>query len=356
MLERHSWRATVASMAAFSSAWRPPGFTAARPAPRAIRCAATFASSSCRPRPKRAGLRPCLRCRPLSEPTANIQDLCHYIEEHCGEHVDLAARAGLSRFHRQRTFKSAVGLTPKQYLEAYRVGELKKELRRAKDVTEAVYGVGFGSYSRVYERADTLLGMTPKQYRQGREGIVITHAAVDSAVGLMMLAATIRGLCFVQFGESEERLLDALRREYPAATLETRRRTDSGPLRAMDRRSDGPSGRPQPGARPSPGYSSCSLSDAGLGLPADVPLRRSEVLRRSRRGDRQAHRHTRRRPRVRQQPGCPGDPLPSRHSRHGRTGRIPLGSGTQTGATRSRALTFSTAGSSFDDEVCPCPC
>jgi AraC family transcriptional regulator of adaptative response/methylated-DNA-[protein]-cysteine methyltransferase len=172
---------------------------------------------------ERTGLRPCLRCRPLSEPTAPIQDLCRYIEEHCGEHLDLAAlaaRAGLSRFHLQRTFKSAVGLTPKQYLEAHRVGKLKKELRRAKDVTEAIYEAGFGSSSRVYERADTRLGMTPKQYRQGGEGVVIRHAVVDSPVGLTMLAATTRGLCFVQFGESEGQLLGALRREYPAATLE----------------------------------------------------------------------------------------------------------------------------------------
>jgi len=172
---------------------------------------------------EQAGLRPCKRCRPLSDPAAAIADLCRYIERHCEERLDLAtlaARAGLSRFHLQRTFKAAVGVTPKQYLEAHRVGRLKKELRQAKDVTSAVYEAGFGSSSRVYERADSRLGMTPKQYRQGGGGVTITYALLASPVGLAMMGATDRGICFVQFGETNEQLLEVLRREYPAARLE----------------------------------------------------------------------------------------------------------------------------------------
>jgi AraC family transcriptional regulator of adaptative response/methylated-DNA-[protein]-cysteine methyltransferase len=175
---------------------------------------------------ERAGLRPCLRCRPLADPSAPIQDLCRYLEEHCDERPGLAVlavRAGLSRFHLQRTFKAAVGLTPKQYLEAFRVGRLKQELRHGSDVTAAVYEAGFGSASRVYERADTRLGMTPGQYRQGGEGLTITHATVESPWGLVTMGATDRGLCFVQFGETEEQLLAALRREYPNAALEPMR-------------------------------------------------------------------------------------------------------------------------------------
>jgi AraC family transcriptional regulator of adaptative response/methylated-DNA-[protein]-cysteine methyltransferase len=171
---------------------------------------------------EQAGLRPCRRCRPLSDPKAPIEDLCRYIEQHAGERLDLAslaARAGLSRYHLQRTFKSAVGLTPKQYMEVLRMGELKKHLRQAKDVTEAVYEAGFGSSSRVYERTDSRLGMTPKQYRTGGTGVAIRYATISSPAGLAMMGATDRGLCFVQFGETAEKLLEVLRREYPAATL-----------------------------------------------------------------------------------------------------------------------------------------
>lgn len=175
---------------------------------------------------ERDGLRACLRCRPLAierDPAAaKIRDLCRYVEQHPDDPhdlADLAARAGLSRFHLQRSFKAAVGLTPKQYVEACRMRKLKQSLRESKDVAEAVYDAGFGSSSRVYERADTRLGMTPNQYRRGGRGVAITYAAAESPVGPMMIGATDRGLCFVQFGDTEEALLAALRREYPAAGI-----------------------------------------------------------------------------------------------------------------------------------------
>ncbi|HUK91189.1 MAG TPA: bifunctional DNA-binding transcriptional regulator/O6-methylguanine-DNA methyltransferase Ada [Blastocatellia bacterium] len=177
---------------------------------------------------ERDGLRPCLRCHPLAtvgaDPnTERVRHICRFIEEHSDDTLklsDLAARAGLSPFHFQRSFKAIVGLTPKQYLEAERVKKLKGSLRSSKDVAEAVYDAGYGSSSRVYERADTRLGMTPNQYRKGGHGVTITYVAVESPVGLMMVGATDRGLCFVQFGETEADLFAALEREYPSAKLE----------------------------------------------------------------------------------------------------------------------------------------
>lgn len=175
---------------------------------------------------ERDGLRPCLRCKPLeitAGPDAKIQELCRYIESHPDDSpdlADLAARAGLSRFHLQRSFKAAVGLTPKQYVDACRLRKLKQSLRESRDVAGAVYDAGYGSSSRVYERADTRLGMTPNEYRKGGRGVSITYVAVDSPLGLMMIGATDRGLCSIQFGDKREELLASLRKEYPAATVE----------------------------------------------------------------------------------------------------------------------------------------
>jgi len=169
---------------------------------------------------ERDGLRACRRCLPNGKD--RVAEMCRFIEAHADRPPDLAelaARAGLSRFHVQRAFRAAMGVTPKEYAEAFRVRLLKHTLRDAGDVTEAVYEAGFGSSSRVYERADTRLGMTPAQYRKGGQGISITYASALSPVGLLMIGATDRGLCFVQFGESEEELSVALRREYPAAQI-----------------------------------------------------------------------------------------------------------------------------------------
>jgi len=166
-----------------------------------------------------------------------IRKVCDYIRAHSDENLrldSLAERASLSRFHFQRSFKAVVGLTPRQFVEASRLEKLKGHLRAVPSqsrlevyrrahrpsVTDAIYDAGFGSSSRVYERVDTRLGMTPAQYREGGKDVAISYVSVDSVLGRMMIGATDRGLCFVQFAERDEDLLALLRAEYPAARLE----------------------------------------------------------------------------------------------------------------------------------------
>ncbi len=177
---------------------------------------------------RRAGLRACKRCRPDEERAGGapawIAELCDHIREQSdsGEPLTLAAlarRAGRSPAHLQRTFRAAVGVSPRQYAELCRLERLKGELREADSVTAAIYAAGFGSSSRVYERSDRRLGMTPGAYRAGGAGVAITYAAIDTALGPLLLAASDRGLCFVQLGGSREELVVRLRREYPAADL-----------------------------------------------------------------------------------------------------------------------------------------
>jgi AraC family transcriptional regulator of adaptative response/methylated-DNA-[protein]-cysteine methyltransferase len=130
----------------------------------------------------------------------------------------LSGRFGLSPFHFQRTFKAVVGVTPRQYAEAIRMQTLKENLRDGESVTDAIYGAGFGASSRVYDGVDTRLGMTPRQYREGGENVEISYATAGTPLGLVMIGATDRGLCFLEFGDSAEELLESLEQEYPAAT------------------------------------------------------------------------------------------------------------------------------------------
>lgn len=176
-----------------------------------------------------AGLRPCKRCRPLETrdaAAARMEEICRYIEAHSDEALSLdllARRAGMSRFHFQRTFKAVIGVTPKQYHDAHRVRHLKTHLKSSSGVTAAVYDAGYGSSSRVYERADTRLGMTPKDYRAAGKGVNITYVSFETPLGLLMAGATDRGLCFVQFGETPAQLEALLRAEYPNAAFEPMR-------------------------------------------------------------------------------------------------------------------------------------
>lgn len=131
----------------------------------------------------------------------------------------LAKLAHMSPFHFQRQFKAALGLTPKQYAEACRLRTLKSELRAGEDVLSSLFAAGYNSSSRIYEKIDTRLGMTPAEYRSGGENIPVSFVAVETALGLLMIAATDRGLCFVQFGDDPQALEAELRREYPRAYI-----------------------------------------------------------------------------------------------------------------------------------------
>ncbi len=158
----------------------------------------------------------------MTHEDVRMQAACDYIRSHSEEPLsleDMSRQAGLSPFHFLRRFKAFTGLTPKQFLDGCRLDALKGHLRGGGSVTEAIYEAGFGSSSRVYEKVDTRLGMTPKEYRTGGERVSISYVAEQTAVGLMMMGATDRGLCFVQFGESEAELLEMLRSEYPKALL-----------------------------------------------------------------------------------------------------------------------------------------
>ena len=172
-------------------------------------------------------LRPCKRCRPLEtrhpDPmAAKVDKLSRYIAGHACEPLTLERMGRIvhaSPFHLQRSFKAIIGVTPKDYLEACRLRALKTGLRQSINVTDAIYAAGFGSVSRVYERANTRLGMTPRQYRAGGAGVEISYATSSTPLGLLMMAATDRGLCFVQFGENSDAMRQQLALEYPQAAL-----------------------------------------------------------------------------------------------------------------------------------------
>jgi AraC family transcriptional regulator of adaptative response/methylated-DNA-[protein]-cysteine methyltransferase len=157
-----------------------------------------------------------------------IQALCRYIETHLEEQLTLevlAAQAGLSPFHLQRTFKRLTGITPRQYADACRLGRLKERLRESNNVTTALYEAGYGSSSRLYERSAAQLGMTPGDYRKGAPAATIRYTLAACPLGLLLLAGTDRGVCAVYLGDTDGPLEEALTEEFPKAQME---RDDEG--------------------------------------------------------------------------------------------------------------------------------
>lgn len=133
--------------------------------------------------------------------------------------ADMAARFGLSPSAFQRRFVALIGISPKALQDAARLGRLKSALKGGSRVTDAILDAGFGSPSRVYGEAQRAFGMTLSAYRDGAPGEAIHWALRESALGPLMMAATARGVCFVQFGPDAAALDAALAREFPRARL-----------------------------------------------------------------------------------------------------------------------------------------
>jgi AraC family transcriptional regulator, regulatory protein of adaptative response / methylated-DNA-[protein]-cysteine methyltransferase len=155
-----------------------------------------------------------------------IREVCRYVEDHSDEALtlaELARRASMSRFHFARTFKRVVGVTAKQYLATIRLRKLKDGLGAALPIDVAAHDAGYGSTSRIYEDAASRLGMTPRQYRRAGQGVTISYASLETPIGMMMIGATDRGVCFVGFGETHDELVARLRAEYRKADVEPMR-------------------------------------------------------------------------------------------------------------------------------------
>jgi AraC family transcriptional regulator, regulatory protein of adaptative response / methylated-DNA-[protein]-cysteine methyltransferase len=174
---------------------------------------------------ERAGFRSCLRCRPrtvrLRDPQAErVQKVCRYIGEHLDEPLTLARlgrEAGAAPHHLQRTFKHLMGISPRAYADALRLGVFRQRVKKGAAVIDATFEAGYGSTSRLYERAQGQLGMTPAAFRRGGEGARIVYAIADSPLGRLLVAATERGVALVSLGADDGALERVLHDEYPAA-------------------------------------------------------------------------------------------------------------------------------------------
>jgi AraC family transcriptional regulator, regulatory protein of adaptative response / methylated-DNA-[protein]-cysteine methyltransferase len=180
---------------------------------------------------EQAGYRACRRCHPervmASDPaTERVRQACRLIDAALEEGEGaapslerLGAAVGASAHQLQRLFKRELGISPRDFAAARRLARVKDRLRQGDGVAGALYEAGYGSSSRLYERSDAQLGMTPATYRRRGEGMAIGFTIVPCALGRLLVAATARGISAVSLGESDAALEAALKAEYAAADI-----------------------------------------------------------------------------------------------------------------------------------------
>lgn len=173
-----------------------------------------------------AGYRACKRCRPTT--TSKVEEIeqkiiqsCRTIEERetSIKLDELATQVNLSPYHFHRLFKKIVGVTPKQYATRHQSQRFHKRLKSSSSVTDAIYSAGYGSSGSAYDKKRDQLAMKPTVYRKGAEGVTITYGLAQCFLGWVIVAATDRGICAIEFGDDSETLPEQVQARFPNAQL-----------------------------------------------------------------------------------------------------------------------------------------
>src|SRR5215470_13644043 len=160
------------------------------PARRPLRANTLFFET--RHQAEKEGFRPCRRCHPDEIPAGVriVESAARVLEAEVDEPVNVARvakRIGVRPEALRRAFRQQTGLNPKELAAALRLKRFKTLLRQGHTIADALYATGYGSASRVYERSDAQLGMTPATYQKGGQGMTIKYTTAKSSLGEVLV-------------------------------------------------------------------------------------------------------------------------------------------------------------------------
>ncbi|WP_192812801.1 bifunctional DNA-binding transcriptional regulator/O6-methylguanine-DNA methyltransferase Ada [Pedosphaera parvula] len=175
---------------------------------------------------EQAGFRACKRCDPkgiglVGKHAEAVAIACRLIEQadELPSLGQIAKAVKMSPGYFQRLFKTATGLTPKEYAKGHRAGRVKTVLPKRGTVTEAIYESGFNSNGRFYADSTKILGMKPTEYRNGGTGNTIRFAIGESSLGSILVAASQKGVCAIFLGADPDVLAQNLQDQFPKANI-----------------------------------------------------------------------------------------------------------------------------------------
>lgn len=154
-----------------------------------------------------------------------MEKAVHYLDEHQAEQPTLGAVArhvGLSPHHLQRVFRTAVGISPKRFLQFATAVKARRLLGEGSTVLEASWGAGLSGPGRLHDLMVGVHAMTPAEVRDGGAGVDLRWGVVESPLGPCVVAASPRGLSALEFLQrgSRAEALGRVRDRWPGAGLE----------------------------------------------------------------------------------------------------------------------------------------
>ena len=152
---------------------------------------------------------------------SRIEEAINFIKENFKKQPDLdevAAKINLSPFHFQRLFTDWAGVSPKKFLQYISV-EYAKNMLKNKQVTlfDAAEETGLSGTGRLHDLFITIEGMTPGEFKNGGKYLTINYSFATSLFGNILVASTLKGICYLAFAEVEEIAFADLKHHFPNA-------------------------------------------------------------------------------------------------------------------------------------------
>ena len=134
---------------------------------------------------------------------------------------EIAEHIHLSPFHFQRLFTNWAGISPKQFLQYTTINYAKQVLgEQQSSLIEVTEETGLSGTGRLHDLFIKIEGMTPGDFRRGGESLRIHYQYLQSTFGLMLVASTDKGVCYMGFvAEDKNKTFAELQQRFPQASF-----------------------------------------------------------------------------------------------------------------------------------------
>ena len=118
---------------------------------------------------------------------------------------EIAKHVHVSPSHFQKMFIDWAGVSPKKFLQYISLKHAKSKLRTEQaTLFNTAIETGLSGTGRLYDLFINIEGMTPGEYQNGGENLIIKYNYKESIFGKIIIAATTKGICYIAFYEEEE--------------------------------------------------------------------------------------------------------------------------------------------------------
>lgn len=170
-----------------------------------------------------AGYRPCRRCRPLAtngQPPVWVTRLLAELQREPAQRLsdDRLRQLQIEPARARRYFRKHYGMTFQSYCRGRRMGQALEQIRGGVDLDAVALDTGYDSHSGFREAFVKTFGEPPGRSR-GADCILTDWA--ESPVGPLLLAATARGICVLEFSDRTrlEAQVQGLRKYFSVAAV-----------------------------------------------------------------------------------------------------------------------------------------